>query len=327
MTGGGGLADLAWIGCDWGGSSLRVFAVAADGRVLAVRRSDDGAGGLAPDGFEPALMALVADWLPDAPPAAIRVLICGMAGSRTGWREAAYCDPDVPLTRLAAAAVAAPALDRRIRPLILPGYARGDPPDVMRGEETQLLGLIGTEPGFAGLVCLPGTHSKWARIADDRLTASATMMTGEIFALLARQSILRQSLRPAAVLVDEAGFRAAVRQAMADPAAVLPAMFALRAADLTGGGADPAGGDEGRADPERAADRLSGLLIGLELAALPRTGWRAGEAVVVIGAPALAGRYAVALDACGIPARQVSGETLVIAGLRAAHAQMIAAGS
>lgn len=316
MTG-SGLADLAWIGCDWGGSSLRVFAVAADGRVLAVRRSEAGAGGLAPDGFEPALMALVADWLPDAPPAAIGVLICGMAGSRTGWREAAYCDPSVPLTRLAGAAVTAPARDPRIRPLILPGYARSDPPDVMRGEETQLLGLIGTEPGFAGLVCLPGTHSKWARIADDRLTASATMMTGEIFALLARQSILRQSLRPAAALVDEAGFRAAVQQAMADPAMVLPAMFALRAADLTGGGTDP----------ERAADRLSGLLIGLELAALPQTGWRAGEAVVVIGAPALAGRYAVALDACGIPARQVSGETLVIAGLRAAHARLVETGS
>lgn len=319
MTGGGGLADLAWIGCDWGGSSLRAFAVAADGRVLAVRRSDDGAGGLAPDGFEPALMALVADWLPPAPPAAIRVLICGMAGARSGWREAAYCDPSTPLTRLAGAAVPAPARDPRIRPLILPGYARSDPPDVMRGEETQLLGLIGTEPGFAGLVCLPGTHSKWARIADDRLTASATMMTGEIFALLARQSILRQSLRPAVALVDEAGFRAAVRQAMADPALVLPAMFALRAADLTGGG--------GGGDPERAADRLSGLLIGLELAALPRIGWRSGESVVVIGAPALAGRYAVALDACGIPARQLSGETLVIAGLRAAHGQLIAAGS
>ncbi|MEO1470674.1 MAG: 2-dehydro-3-deoxygalactonokinase, partial [Pseudomonadota bacterium] len=91
MTPGATIAATAWLAVDWGTTRLRAWAMDEAGRVLAERASDDGMARLAPEAFEPALLALVGDLLSDARvPVPVPVTICGMAGARQGWREAPY---------------------------------------------------------------------------------------------------------------------------------------------------------------------------------------------------------------------------------------------
>ncbi|MEO0743952.1 MAG: 2-dehydro-3-deoxygalactonokinase, partial [Pseudomonadota bacterium] len=157
------MGDVAWIAVDWGTSHLRAWLMARDGAVLDRRSSDDGMGGLARDGFAPALHALVGDALP-AP-----VLACGMVGSRQGWAEAPYAAvPCAPPT--IHAAVTVPGADVRI----LPGVKQDSPADVMRGEETQIAGFLARTPGFDGVICLPGTHTKWAHISAGEIVSFRT---------------------------------------------------------------------------------------------------------------------------------------------------------
>ena len=125
--------------------------------------------------------------LPEATP----VLICGMAGARQGWVEAPYLKTPTRLDALHEGAVRVDAgADIRILPGI--AQARADRPDVMRGEETQLLGVL--DPGFAGLVCIPGTHSKWIRIEAGEIVEFATYMTGELFSVISQHSILSHAV-------------------------------------------------------------------------------------------------------------------------------------
>ncbi|WP_323716331.1 2-dehydro-3-deoxygalactonokinase [Paracoccus aminovorans] len=289
-----------WIAVDWGTTRLRAW-VMQGAQMLQARASDQGMGRLAPEGFEPALLALIADWLPAS--GTIPVLACGMVGARGGWVEAAYrsvpCPPLDPRQ-----AIRPPVTDPRLDLRILPGLSQADPPDVMRGEETQIAGFLAQNPGFCGVLCLPGTHSKWVRIADGTVARFATFMTGELFALLARQSVLR--LTQAEATPDAQALTQAGAQALADPACVPAALFALRAGALLHGLA-----------PEQAAGRLSGLLIGAELAAA-RPFWTGAE-VVLIGAPDLTTHYETLLLAQGARARRQDGGALVLAGLTAAH--------
>lgn len=288
-----------WIAADWGTTSLRVWAMAGD-RVLAARDSDEGMGKLAPGGFEPALLRLIGDWLPEAS-AALPVIACGMVGARQGWSEAAYrtvpCPPlGPPFHRITPD-------DRRIAVHILPGLAQPDPADVMRGEETQIAGFLATEPGFDGTLALPGTHNKWVAVEGGRIIRFQTCMTGELFALLTGQSVLRHGLGQG---WDAAAFAQAVTEAAARPETVMTELFALRARGLLHGYS----GDSARA-------RLSGLLIGAELVAT-RPLWQ-GEDIALIGAGPLVQTYAVALAALGQPARVTEGATITLAGLIAAH--------
>lgn len=291
----------AWIGADWGTTNLRVWAMSAAGEVLAEHGSAQGMGSLAPGGaaFEPALMALIDDMLPPGGPTP--VVICGMAGARQGWAEAAYAA--VPCPPGAAAPMQPAPRDPRIAVRILGGLSQTTPPDVMRGEETQIAGLLATEPAFSGTVCLPGTHTKWAQIARGQVTRFQTCMTGEVFALLARHSILRHSLGDG---WDDDAYLAAVALAATEPGAVATQLFAIRAAGLL---AAPS--------PATATAQLSGLLIGLELAAT-RAYWSGGP-VVLIGTPALADRYAAALVRLGTATRRCDAGEMTRRGLAAAR--------
>ncbi len=131
----------------------------------------------------------------------------------------------------------------------------------MRGEETQLLGV--TEPDFTGLVCIPGTHSKWVRIDAGRIVEFSTYMTGELFSVIAEHSILAHALETAGPSpVDGPPFREGLSTALAAPTSLTASLFRLRAAQLLG-----------FAQRAEGAARLSGLLIGTELAdALADTG-------------------------------------------------------
>ncbi len=296
-----------WIAADWGTSTLRVWAMSEEGSVLAEARSEDGMSRLAPDGFEPALLRVVAPWLTGSAP--VPVVICGMAGARQGWREAPY--RQVPCAPLGPELLTFPGEDPRLAVTILPGLSQSKPADVMRGEETQIAGLLAVAPGFDGVVCLPGTHTKWAQLSAGEVVGFQTCMTGEIFALLAGQSVLRHSVGSSGW--DDSAFAEAVADALGSPQKLAARLFGLRAEALLSGLA-----------PETARARLSGLLIGLDLAA-SRPYWL-GQEIVLIGEGSLAGHYAEALKADGATVRQADVTDITLAGLRAAHAMLAGTG-
>ncbi len=286
-------APPEWIAADWGTSRLRVWAMGPGGVVLDRRGSDDGMGAVSPGGFESALLALVGDWLGERTP----VIACGMVGARQGWVEAPYAPcPGPPLST---SLTRAPTTDPRLSVHIIPGMAQAAPADVMRGEETQVAGLLAREPDFAGALCLPGTHTKWVRVAQGAVTGFTSCMTGEVFSLLSTQSILRHSLGSAPV--DHTAFAQALEEG-GDP---LPRLFGIRAADLLHG-----------TDPDAARAHLSAMLIGSEVAALAAR----GDTVALLGDPALTALYTLALERVGCMVRGLDGETLTLAGLTAAHA-------
>ena len=297
-------APLNWIAVDWGTSNLRAWALDRGDQVLDERRADTGMGTLASHEFEPALLALVDDWLPGA--AATDVLCCGMVGARQGWHDAGYAstphDGTGPPRH-----VDVPARDERLRVKILAGVRQASPADVMRGEETQIAGFLRDRPGFDGTLCLPGTHTKWARIANGRLERFATCLTGELFALLSERSVLRHSLQDEGW--DEARFVEAVHRTARHPESLLRSLFALRAEGLL---------EEIDSGVTRAG--LSGSLLGAELAAV-RDAWEGtGEGdIVVIGDSTLAALHVRALAALGRRASARDGSDLALAGLIAAH--------
>ncbi|EWH00750.1 2-dehydro-3-deoxygalactonokinase, partial [Halomonas sp. BC04] len=229
---------VCWIGVDWGSSRLRAWALDINDEVLACGSSERGMLSLAPSEYESTLLQVIGDWLPDS--GRLDVLICGMAGARQGWREAAYLTLPTRLDALARGAVAPPCQDPRLWVRLLPGLSQttAGQYDVMRGEETQLAGLVAGEPEASGLVCLPGTHAKWARLELGSLSHFSTYLTGELYALLASQSVLRHSLDHGQTEDDlaDAGCReafvTAVQESLAAPGRYSASLFGLRAADL-----------------------------------------------------------------------------------------------
>lgn len=292
-----------WIGVDWGTSRLRAWAMDQDNAPIASRQSDEGMRQLEQHQFEDALLRLVADWLEDG--RTTEIAACGMVGARQGWKEAPY--RSVPCHPAGVEALVVTNTDPRIRVSILPGLMQNEPPDVMRGEETQIAGFLAHTPRYAGVLCLPGTHSKWVRVADGKVVDFTTFMTGELFALLAEQSVLRHGI--AGTGWDGEGFREGLVEGFASPDQAMAKLFSLRAAGLMQGLA-----------PETARAKLSGLLLGCELAAT-RTQWQ-DTGVVVIGSSGLASRYAEAITILNGKAELADGDAMTLAGLVAAYRQM-----
>lgn len=291
------MADIDWIAADWGTSNLRVWALGAGG-IIATAQSDDGMGKLAPDQFEAALLRLIGPWL--VADRVMRVIACGMVGARQGWVEAPYrstpCTPTDPAAR-----IIAPSTDPRIRVEILPGLSQSTPADVMRGEETQIAGALALHPNFDGVICLPGTHSKWAHISAGEVVSFQTAMTGELFALLSGQSVLRHGMSGAEGW-DDAEFDAALSETLSRPERIGTRLFSLRAQGLLAG-----------LQPAAARSRLSGMLIGLELAAT-KAYWL-GQPITLIGTASLAQSYARALRAQGATPRLLDATDCTLAGL------------
>ena len=284
-----------WIAVDWGTTNLRTWAMAADGRVLAEATSDEGMSKLSREGFEPALLRLISPWLAGRPP----VVACGMVGSRQGWCEAPYRTvPCAPLDR--EAQVVAPTVDARLRVSIAPGLKQVQPADVMRGEETQIAGALRLMPGYDGVLCLPGTHSKWVHISAGEVVSFQTFMTGELFALLSEASVLRHGMQGDGW--DDAAFDTGVSDALSRPERIAARLFALRAEGLIAGLA-----------PAAARARLSCLLIGTELAAA-KPYWL-GQRVTLVGAEKLSAAYARALALQEVDAPRLSATDCTLAGL------------
>ncbi len=291
---------LDWIAVDWGTSNLRAWSMTDTGEKLDQAVSDTGMAALQLTEFEPALLRLVSRWLDGGD---VPIIVCGMAGARQGWVETPYIT--VPCPAGFAESIIAPTSDPRLDVRIIPGVSQNDPPDVMRGEETQIAGYLAENPGFDGVLCLPGTHTKWVHVSACEIVSFRTFMTGELFALLSERSVLRHSLDGQGW--DENAFADALDIARSRPEGLAAHLFTLRAEELLHGQSGAI-----------ARARLSGLLIGAELAAA-RAYWL-GRPVALVGTPDLTSVYDVALRAQGVNPMVVDGDTMTLTGLIAARA-------
>ncbi|HEX6375809.1 MAG TPA: 2-dehydro-3-deoxygalactonokinase [Allosphingosinicella sp.] len=282
-----------FIAVDWGTTNRRAWRLDPGGAVAAEMEDERGILAVPEGGFHQAVADIRAR-LGDLP-----MLMAGMVGSNRGWVEAPYVPCPAGLPELAAQL-------RWIegeRAAIVPGvaYEAADAADVMRGEEVQVLGAhaegwIG--PGAA--LCHPGTHNKWVRLAEGRIAAFRTVMTGEIFSLLKEHSILADLLDAPAT--PGPAFEAGVRHGL-DRDDLTAELFSVRARTLLG-----------KAAREDAGAYVSGLLIGADL----KIGLRlAGDGeVVAMGRPELTRLFRAALAIAGRPAREVDGEAAFLAGVR-----------
>lgn len=266
--------------------------------VLEHAQSEDGMSRTAGKDFQVALLALVERWLPAAP---VDVIACGMVGARQGWVEAPYAA--VPSAPLSSAPIRVPNTDPRIRAFVVPGLKQVDPADVMRGEETQIAGYLAERPHWDGVICLPGTHTKWVQVSAGEVVSFRTFMTGEMFELMRGQSVLRHSVGDG---WDQDSFNTAVADALSKPEQLAARLFGLRAADLLHGQSKTV-----------ARARLSGLLIGAELAAT-RPYWL-GQQLAIIGSEGLSQAYASALNQQGAMTESVDATTATLAGLQQAR--------
>lgn len=294
----------AYAAVDWGTSSFRLWLIGEDGSVLDERRSGEGMTTAASAGFPEVLQShLAALSAPDDIP----VIICGMAGARQGWVEAGYIDTPTSLSAILTGAVSVPGQKRDVR--ILPGLAQRskEAPDVMRGEETQLLGAIAADAKGERIVCMPGTHSKWVRVVDGAVTGFSTFMTGELFDVITRHSILSHAVAGAdAMSADPDAFDAAVKAAFGQPALATSLIFGARAGQLLHG-LTAAG----------AQARISGTLIGAEIAgALSSAG--KGAAITLVASGRLQALYETAFRTLSLSYQTIDADAAVRRGLSAA---------
>ena len=269
------------IGLDWGSTHLRAYLFGTEGQILETHALPHGIRQLPGGGFPEAFSLATRDW-PDVP-----VLACGMVGSRNGWQEVPYLDTPTGVERLAQHLTRLSASTSHTLYLV-PGLHDPHRPDVMRGEETQIAGVLAREPATTRLL-LPGTHSKWVRLSDGIVTDFATVMTGELYGLLRQHSILGAAL-PEARDDEEAFRRGATAARDSGPAGALSRLFSARALML-----------DGALDPAAVPDYLSGLLLGEEMRMALAAGWAdAGDVVPMVGEGPLCDRYHRAAEVFGL---------------------------
>jgi 2-dehydro-3-deoxygalactonokinase len=277
---------------DWGSTNARAFCVDGAGSVIARSASFDGAASLSGGEWFEAYRGLTTGF-----PAAANVLVAGMAGRRGGWREAAYVHVPAASEAIAANITVFEENGQTIR--IIPGVAQR--PDagrfnVMRGEETQVLGAL--EGGSVdGLLCLPGTHTKWVEVRDGQLASFSTSMTGEARANLRASGLIAAVVGTADGAID-ADFDAGLDRGFEGD--LLRALFELRAEALLSG-----------TSPERLAARMDGLMIADDVR---MAGPLMGTGVRVVGAGALTERYLRAFGRIGVPAEAIDGEAATLKG-------------
>lgn len=293
------LPDTGLIAVDWGTTNRRVFVLDAHGQV--VDRFFDGAGVLSILANEfPDVITMLRDRCGKRP-----MLLAGMIGSNRGWIPAPYVDCPATVATIAAGLVAVEGQDIRI----VPGVAdrTNGRADVMRGEEVQILGALAA--GMIGpdtKVCHPGTHAKWALIEGGALATFKTLMTGEIFAMLRRHSLLAGPLT--GDVSPDAAFQEGVRTAF-ERRELLADLFSIRARSLLGTLA-----------AEDVSSFGSGLLVGSDVAVGLDF---VGEGVVaLIGDPALTRLYACALALAGRQSQQIDGEVAFLAGIKVIAAEV-----
>ena len=281
------------IGLDWGTSSLRAFLIGNGGQILAERNGPDGIMAVGSDSTDPRrdfsriAQSTIGDWLTDF--GQLPVLASGMIGSTQGIAEAGYLDLPTDLGDLGKhlTTVELDTFDLRIVPGLQKAASETEAPDVIRGEETQLLGLLTPELTEQRTVVLPGTHTKWVTCEGTRIIDFSTSMSGEIFGLLSTSSILARLAEPTEDFRLEA-FDWGASIGADDPAALTSSLFSARTWAL-----------DGRLLADEVNDYLSGMLIGSEVASQIAPNTESSAPVIICGSTSLTQRYSRALNRLG----------------------------
>lgn len=284
-----------WIAVDWGSTHFRAWAMQGD-IVRAEAQTLAGVDAAGAAGFEATLLAVVSGWHSDAP---VPIVMCGAVDAHPDWNKAPY--RKVPCGPLPEAPVEIITEDRLGSVHIVPGLSQAAPPDVLQGEETRIAGYLQGDPDFDGVMCLPGTHTKWVQISAGEVVSFRTFLTGEMYGLLSKHSILRHSLGNG---WNGTAFETAVSDTLSRPESLGARLFGIRADDLL----------HGLSEGE-AASRLHGLLIGAELAAA-RPYWL-GRDVVVMGNAESTEPYFSALELQGVAPREADSGHAARTGLLA----------
>lgn len=290
------------IALDWGTSSLRAYLLGESGTLLSqislasgvmqLKETPIGNFGSSSEAFAKAFEQASGKWLDEI--SSLPVIASGMVGSREGWREAPYLS--VPMDVL--------DLWKHLTELriarggtvhIVPGLMRrGELVNVMRGEETQILGALSVFPSAERTntwICLPGTHSKWARIRGTTVEDFETFMTGEVYAALCQHTILGRTMKQSDCFLPEPFGRGVQVAERTGHLGVLSNIFSVRTFALTG-----------QLTAEEQADYLSGLLIGHEINALSALHAETASPtrellpIILAGEASLCTRYQRALD-------------------------------
>ena len=236
-----------WIAVDWGTSTFRAYLV-QNSEVSDTIETKDGMKFVKSHLFEQTLLSLIDRWLDNDK--ITEVLASGMVGSKQGWKEAPYQKTPSNLKNLS---YITPSLkDNRISLKIFSGVSQINQPDVMRGEETQIAGFLNENPNFNGFICLPGTHSKWVEIRNNNIIKFKTFMTGELFEIISKNSVLIHSVK--AEKIDKMEMLKSVDKILQKPELFSNALFQLRADDLISS-----------KGPTIYKSRLSGYLLAIEL--------------------------------------------------------------
>ena len=289
------------IGVDWGSSNRRAYLSTADGNLVARREDACGVLSNRPADYRASLLGLVGDWRQQTGAA---IWLSGMVGGRDGWQEVPYLPLPVALDRISRAAASISGADAAEPPVrIVPGLCQtppAGPADVMRGEETQLLGAWSLS-NCNGWYVLPGTHSKWVRIENGTVVRFHTFMTGELYARLREKGALASIAQGEAE--DQTAFVSAVATARGETLSA--SLFGIRAATLLG------------VRPQaQASSTLSGLLIGAEWEGARRLGCLEQGSVTLIGAPGLTAWYRLAARQYGVEAQSLDAETCYLQALQ-----------
>ncbi len=292
------MSEAAFIAVDWGTSNARFALCDENGRPLELRK---GPGVVQSRGRFPEVFAEhTQGWDQDLP-----AMLCGMAGGNIGWLEAPYLPCPAELDELADELV-------RIRDgmHVVRGMRCTNPlgaPDVMRGEETQLLGGCQLHPELAQgrhLACLPGTHTKWVSLSEGVVQEFLTAPTGEMFAMFCDHTVMvRDQATP--VIHVPAEFERGLAEAARHPGTLLHQVFQARSLRL-----------DRQLSAEGAASWMSGLLIGADVGgALSLFSAEKHSPVYVIGTPELSSSYDAALTRRGFKSIVVDGSAAALAGL------------
>ncbi len=280
-------SEPALIGIDWGTSSLRAFLIGSEGDVLDSVCSAQGIMHVENRDFDSVLHGLIEPWVgvKDLP-----VIASGMITSRNGWVETPYVKVPSGADDLADALVPLETAEGVTVRFVTGMTTEHDgAPDVMRGEETQIVGAWAMGMGD-GVFVMPGTHSKWITVSDGRIEDYATFMTGEVFGALRAHTILGTLMVEAPF--NEEGFHQGVESGLVSGANLLHELFHVRTLPLFG-----------RISEEMAADYLSGMLIGAEIRAA-NAKLMQGEVVTIVGRDDLTDRYDIALGLAGLESRR-----------------------
>ncbi len=294
----------ALIAIDWGTTSFRAYLLDSSGEILESKTSPMGILKVPQQHFEEALEEQIEPWLEAIP--GLDLIASGMIGSRQGWQEIPYLSGSVGLSELAGALEKIP-LRRDSSFWIVPGIEITDAdgiPDVMRGEETQVLGWVGDEKE---VFVLPGTHSKWVLCEQGRIVWFATFMTGELYQILKEYSILGKLFE--GDLAHRPSFIKGIKNSQLNQfSGLLHNLFSARTLGLSD-----------QINSEHLASYLSGLLIGSELQeakkCMEQQGCSEFSQIKLIGATELASLYQIALETLWNCQSSVLAENSVVQGL------------